>query len=403
MYASYLDAAAGLNDEEFREFILALQDYALDGIEHESESRMVNGLLAMAQANLEASGLRWKKNAKNGDYGILGGRPRKGETAEEYRARKEAQRQSLNLTKTQNKPNGFQSETLNVNVDVNADENLNVKGNVNENGNGNWNVKGNVDEDADGNEERRISKKTNTINTTNSIFNNIDSCSLKPSSGETPHQENNLQGLQVEYHSKEDDLEDDTNDDLNLPTDPEEDERFCNVVRIEDIKECEPVGEDCDISDLPPIIDEGWTPPPPELQHNEVRLEDPQRQGGRENSFPFTKEQAKHLMVAELLYARYNKDKILGGDDELCDEAADIINEDINVVRRCFHSIFRNIKGKVEPALDKVYELISNKSPRDESEYGRILKDLWKFYIFDRAYWDKQAGRGIDTFNPYRD
>ena len=120
MYASYLDAAAGLTDEEFREFILALQDYALDGIEYESESRMVNGLIAMAQANLDASGLRWKKNAKNGEFGILGGRPRKGETAAEYKARKEALRQSLNLTKTQNNPNGFQSETLNVNVDVNA-------------------------------------------------------------------------------------------------------------------------------------------------------------------------------------------------------------------------------------------------------------------------------------------
>ena len=31
MYASYLDAAVGLTDEEFREYILALQDYALDG------------------------------------------------------------------------------------------------------------------------------------------------------------------------------------------------------------------------------------------------------------------------------------------------------------------------------------------------------------------------------------
>ena len=88
MYASFYDAAMGLNDEDFRENILALKDYALYGIEYTSRNPMVNALLTMAQPNLEAAAKRRAKQVKNGEYGILGGRPRKGETAEEYKARK---------------------------------------------------------------------------------------------------------------------------------------------------------------------------------------------------------------------------------------------------------------------------------------------------------------------------
>lgn len=58
MYASFYDAAVGLNDEDFREYILALKDYALYGIEHTSQNTMITGLLAMAQPNLDATRIR---------------------------------------------------------------------------------------------------------------------------------------------------------------------------------------------------------------------------------------------------------------------------------------------------------------------------------------------------------
>lgn len=150
MYASFYDAAMGLNDEDFREYILALKDYALYGIEHTSSSPMVNALLVMAQPLLEAAAKRREQQVKNGDYGILGGRPRKGETAEEYKARK---------MKTLHNPLGLQLETLYV--DGKGKEN--VKVDAEDKGNADWYVKADADVEADGNGKTGIIKNTNVV------------------------------------------------------------------------------------------------------------------------------------------------------------------------------------------------------------------------------------------------
>ena len=162
MYASFYDAAMGLNDEDFREYILALKDYALYGIEYVSQSTMVNALLVMAQPLLEAAAKRRAKQVKNGEYGILGGRPRKGETAEEYKARK---------AKTLNNPVGFQLETLNVDVNVKGKEDVEV--NEDEKSKGDWNVKEDADANADGERENEIIKTTNVVTENNSISTNM--------------------------------------------------------------------------------------------------------------------------------------------------------------------------------------------------------------------------------------
>ena len=157
MYASFYDAAMGLNDEDFREYILALKDYALYGIEHTSQNTMVNGLLMMAQPLLEAAAKRREKHVQNGEHGILGGRPRKGETAEEYKARK---------AKNLKNPMGFQTETLNVNANVDVEgkvdveENRDVDLNVKENEN--WYENTDVDVKDNADEETGIIKETNT-------------------------------------------------------------------------------------------------------------------------------------------------------------------------------------------------------------------------------------------------
>lgn len=190
MYASFYDAAMGLNDEDFREYILALKDYALYGIEHTSQNTMVNGLLMMAQPLLEAAAKRREKQVKNGEYGILGGRPRKGETAEEYKARK---------AKTLKNPMGFQTETLNVNADadvkgkVDVEENRDVDLNVKENEN--WYENADVDVKDYANEETGIIKETNIMRnriskSTNMLSSNLQKpASVKTKVGKEPRQE----------------------------------------------------------------------------------------------------------------------------------------------------------------------------------------------------------------------
>ncbi len=55
MYDSFLEAMKQLNDAEFRECVLRIRDYALEGIDKESESPYVNIILAMAKPNLDSA------------------------------------------------------------------------------------------------------------------------------------------------------------------------------------------------------------------------------------------------------------------------------------------------------------------------------------------------------------
>lgn len=175
MYASFYDAAMGLNDVEFREYILALKDYALYGIEHTSSSPMVNALLVMAQPLLEAAAKRREQQVKNGDYGIFGGRPRKGETAEEYKARK---------LKTLNASMGLQSETLYV------DGKGNIKDNAEDKGNADLNVTADADVNADGDGETGIIKNTNVVLQNDSFSTNSGSSfEFNHDGGSTKHGE----------------------------------------------------------------------------------------------------------------------------------------------------------------------------------------------------------------------
>lgn len=246
MYASFYDAAMGLNDEDFREYILALKDYALYGIEYTSRNPMVNALLTMAQPNLEAAAKRRAKQVKNGEYGILGGRPRKGETAEEYKARK---------AKTINNPMGFQPETLNE--DVKVDENVKEDEKENEN------AKANV--------ETWISNIANNCDRSDSIYTN------KPFSSRT----SNLGGSQTDSREKPR-LARPQQEVISAPSNQQKESRDqsnhrvikCgNIINLDEVEEGEPpLWLDCDLNDLPPLEDDGWTPPPPELQHNIVEL-----------------------------------------------------------------------------------------------------------------------------------
>ena len=342
MYASFYDAAMGLNDEDFREYILALKDYALYGIEHKSNNPMVDGFITMAQPLLEAAAKRREKQVKNGDFGILGGRPRKGETAAEYKARKDALRQSLNLTKTQDNPMAFQLKTLNVNADVDVNANDKENDNWNEKGYVDWNDKENGNEDADSYEESGISTNTNTIIKTNSIsFNNNKSCSSQSRLLETLSKEDT--GSDV--------FEDDSNDD-------EFDENTGNCLgTTQDLK--------------------------------------------RQSGVILTADRKAQLMQAAFKYVQTHKAAIQE-DEEISEAACAILDENIPVVRRACECIYRRVRDKVVPASNKLHDLIMSQSPQDEETYYQILLDLWKFYVHDKAYWDSKANTPQDGLNPYR-
>ena len=120
MYDSFLEAMKHLNDAEFRECVMKISDYALDGIDKESESPYVNIILSMAKPNLEAARRRYDACVENGkkgaEYGELGGAPKGNQNAR----KKQPLKQPLN-------------EDVEVNVEVDENEEVNKNSYDNEN------------------------------------------------------------------------------------------------------------------------------------------------------------------------------------------------------------------------------------------------------------------------------
>ncbi|MBQ2843967.1 MAG: hypothetical protein IJE69_06925 [Alistipes sp.] len=109
-YDSFLEAMKHLNDAEFRECVLRIRDYALEGIDEESQSPYVNIILAMAKPNLDSARRRYEVAVENGkkgaEFGKLGGAPKGNQNAR----KKQPQKQPLDVD-------------ANEDVDVNEDEN----------------------------------------------------------------------------------------------------------------------------------------------------------------------------------------------------------------------------------------------------------------------------------------
>ena len=85
MYDSFLEAMKHLNDAEFRECVMKIRDYALEGIDKESASPYVNIIIAMAKPNLDAAKRRYEVSVENGkkgaEFGKLGGAPKGNQNA----------------------------------------------------------------------------------------------------------------------------------------------------------------------------------------------------------------------------------------------------------------------------------------------------------------------------------
>ena len=85
MYDSFLEAMKHLSDAEFRECVLKIRDYALEGVDEESISPMVNVIMAMAKPNLDSAHKKYMASVENGkkgaEYGKLGGAPKGNQNA----------------------------------------------------------------------------------------------------------------------------------------------------------------------------------------------------------------------------------------------------------------------------------------------------------------------------------
>ena len=119
MYDSFLEAMKHLNDVEFRECVLKIRDYALEGIDEESSSPMVNVIMAMAKPNLDSARRRYMASVENGkkgaEYGKLGGAPKGNQNARKKQPLIQPQKQPLD-------------EDVNVDVEEDVNEEVNVNG-----------------------------------------------------------------------------------------------------------------------------------------------------------------------------------------------------------------------------------------------------------------------------------
>ena len=125
MYDSFLSAMKHLNDAEFRECVLRIRDYALEGNEEESESPMVNVIMALAKPNLDSARRRYMASVENGkkgaEFGELGGAPKGNKNA----SKKQPLKQPLDVDVDDNV-----NEDVDVDVDVNVNVNEDVDVNV---------------------------------------------------------------------------------------------------------------------------------------------------------------------------------------------------------------------------------------------------------------------------------
>ena len=116
-YDSFLEAMKHLNDAEFRECVLRIRDYALEGNEEESESPMVNVIMALAKPNLDSARRRYMASVENGkkgaEFGKLGGAPKGNQNARK------------------NNPQSTPKQPLDADVNADVEEDVNENEEVN--------------------------------------------------------------------------------------------------------------------------------------------------------------------------------------------------------------------------------------------------------------------------------
>ena len=124
-YDSFLSAMKHLNDAEFRECVLKIRDYALEGVDEESSSPMVNVIMELAKPNLDSAKRRYMASVENGkkgaEFGKLGGAPKGNQNARKNNPQS-TPKQPLDVDVDEDvEVDVNENEEVNVEVDADAD------------------------------------------------------------------------------------------------------------------------------------------------------------------------------------------------------------------------------------------------------------------------------------------
>ena len=118
-YKSFYEAAAALEPADRLAFYEALAEYAICGEDPDIESPVARAMFIMAKPQLDANEKRRENGQKGGEYGKLGGRPRKENPIGVI--------DENPIGVSDENPLGVSDKTPNVNVNANANVNANVK------------------------------------------------------------------------------------------------------------------------------------------------------------------------------------------------------------------------------------------------------------------------------------
>jgi hypothetical protein len=82
IYRNLYEALQGLSDKQYKRIMNAVLKYSMDGEESEL-SNIENAVFQMAKTQIDANNRKYENGKKGGEFGSLGGRPRKKKETEE--------------------------------------------------------------------------------------------------------------------------------------------------------------------------------------------------------------------------------------------------------------------------------------------------------------------------------
>ena len=117
-YRGFAKSLQKLDAETKSRMLDAICDYALDGIEPDTNDGIIGALFEAIKPQIDANNVRYENGKKGGVYGIRGGRPKKETPTKPQQNPKQTPTEpQTNPTKT---PNVNVNDNLNVNVNVNV-------------------------------------------------------------------------------------------------------------------------------------------------------------------------------------------------------------------------------------------------------------------------------------------
>ena len=166
--STYKSAVKYLTLEQLGELFIKLGKYSFEGEIVSSDNPLIDTLLNDAMPNMDGAERRHLEAIENGkkgkEHGYKGGRPRKGETREEYDARRlERYNQLKGVSENPQKP-----LDIDIDIDTNTDRDIDKKKEIDIDRYKNTDVK----KDKDKNNKINVNKNTNSLVNSNSVSTN---------------------------------------------------------------------------------------------------------------------------------------------------------------------------------------------------------------------------------------